>query len=122
MGREISELNLKILADQLKGQIYDELPQTIKWQVTIYSGNPNEKNWKRSYPVRDRVMGYVLREALYRELLAFGILNNMFIIIHLECFNPNIPEEGWFEWFDSKGNDIDLFEVDENFNIYLLEW
>jgi hypothetical protein len=108
------------LAEQLKGQVYDELTKKTKWQVTVYSGNPDEEGWKRSYPVPNLVVGYLLREALYEEFKVFGVLNDKsLIIIHVECFNPETPEDGFFEWYDETGCDIDLYEMDENFNFYL---
>jgi len=110
---------LNKLAKQLEGQVYDELKKKIQWQVTVYSGNPSEEGWKRSYSVPNLITGYLLREALYKELEAFEVLENRFTIIHVECFNPDTPEDGFYEWYDELGNDLDLFEVDENFNMYL---
>jgi len=117
-------MSLDTLAEQLKGEIYDELTKKFQWQVAVYSGNPDtDLNWTRTYSVPNKVVGYLLREALYKELETFGVLKGKFTIIQVECFNPETPEDGWYEWYSEDGDDIDLFEVDENFRMYLKgEW
>jgi len=107
------------LAEQLKGQVYDELSKRMQWRVTVYSGDTAKEGWQRSYPVPNLVTGYLLRNALYKELEGFGVLTDQFVMVHVECFNPETPEEGFYEWYDETGCDIDLYEVDENFNMYL---
>lgn len=114
--------NLERLSEQLKGCIYDELPQKTQWRVTIYGGVPRcKKNWARSYSVPNLMTGYLLREAIYDEFEALGMLDrHEFLFVYVECFDPNNPEDGWCEWFGEGGSDMDCYEVDENFNIYLL--
>ena len=111
------------MAGQLKGEIYDELTKKTQWRVTVYSGNPNTDNWKRCYLVPSITIGYILRKALCEELQGFGVFDKEFVIVHVECFNPNTPEDGWYEWYSENGDDCDLFEVDENFRMLLKsEW